>query len=427
MKPQIVKELEALQKAGVLSAEAAEDIRSYYQKKGSGAPARMLIVFSILGAALVGLGVILIIAHNWDDLSRPIKSLLALVPLLMAQGLCAYALWRKRESRAWREAAGVLLFFAVGASISLISQIYNIPGSLDTFLLTWMALCLPVLYIMDSSMSSLLYLIGITTYAAEAGYWNWRGDDPYLYWLLLALVVPYYIRLIKNQPGGNFTSFHNWFIPGSLLMALGTLTQDAPEYMFMAYLALLGIFYLIGNRDFLKNSKIRNNGYLVQGSLGTMGILLALSFNWFWKDMATGDLSDWSTAPELWLSIILILAGLVLLVRYQRFTSKDLVPQELLFIIFVPIFFMGSHWPVLSQVLINACVFLMGLFVIRKGARQDHLGVLNYGLLIITALVICRFFDTNMSFVLRGMLFVAVGVGFFLANYFLIKSRKAHV
>ncbi len=387
----------------------------------------MLLVFSILGAALVGLGVILIIAHNWDDLSRPIKSLLALVPLLITQGLCAYALWRKRESRAWREATGVLLFFAVGASISLISQIYNIPGSLDTFLLTWMALCLPIIYVLDSSMSSLLYLIGITTYVAEAGYWNWRGNDPYLYWLLLVLVVPCYIRLIKNQPGGNFTSFHHWFVPGSLLVALGTLTQDAAEYMFIAYLALLGIFYLIGNLDFMKDSKIRNNGYLVQGSLGTMGLLLALSFNWFWKDMAAGDLSDWSTAPEFWQSIILILAGLLLLVRFQRFTSKDLVPQELLFIIFVPIFFMGSQWPVLSQVLINACVFLMGLFVIRRGAREDHLGVLNYGLLIITALVVCRFFDTNMSFVLRGMLFVAVGIGFFLANYFLIKSRKAHV
>ena len=37
----------------------------------------------------------------------------------------------------------------------------------------------------------------------------------------------------------------------------------------------------------------------------------------------------------------------------------------------------------------------------------------------------CRFFDTNMSFVIRGLLFVAVGVGFFITNYVMLKKQKA--
>ena len=41
--------------------------------------------------------------------------------------------------------------------------------------------------------------------------------------------------------------------------------------------------------------------------------------------------------------------------------------------------------------------------------RQNWVTPGNYGLIIITALVICRFFDTDLSFVLRGLLFISVG------------------
>ena len=33
------------------------------------------------------MGIILIIAHNWDDLSRPLRTLLAFAPVLLGQGL----------------------------------------------------------------------------------------------------------------------------------------------------------------------------------------------------------------------------------------------------------------------------------------------------------------------------------------------------
>ena len=69
---------------------------------------------------------------------------------------------------------------------------------------------------------------------------------------------------------------------------------------------------------------------------------------------------------------------------------------------------------------------VLALSKIKKGVDEDSLLILNYGLLVITALVICRFFDTNLSFVLRGLLFIVVGAGFFAANYLLIRKRKAN-
>ena len=72
----------------------------------------LIIVFGVLGAILVGLGMVLIIAHNWDDLSRMTKTGLAFLPLLLGQGLCGYVLLRKQDSVAWRESATAFLFFA---------------------------------------------------------------------------------------------------------------------------------------------------------------------------------------------------------------------------------------------------------------------------------------------------------------------------
>jgi hypothetical protein len=79
-----------------------------------------------------------------------------------------------------------------------------------------------------------------------------------------------------------------------------------------------------------------------------------------------------------------------------------------------------------AVVLINIIVFAIGILTIREGVKQGHLGILNYGLFIITALIICRFFDTDLSFVFRGILFMSVGIGFFALNYYMLKTRKAN-
>jgi len=140
----IQKDLLELFENGVISQETAGNITAYYASKGDNSKNRLFIVFGILGATLVGLGLILIIAHNWDDLSRFTKTILAFIPLIIGQLSSGYTILKKATSTAWRETSGVFLFFGIGASISMVSQIYNIPGDLSNFILFWMLLALPV-------------------------------------------------------------------------------------------------------------------------------------------------------------------------------------------------------------------------------------------------------------------------------------------
>jgi uncharacterized membrane protein len=424
----MLKDLPELLKAEVISEETADKIRAFYQHKEGASSNRLLIVFGILGSILVGLGIILIVAHNWDNLSKSAKTAFAFLPLIIGQIFCGYALLKKSNSTTWRESTTTFLFFAIGSSISLVSQIYNIPGNLSSFLLTWIALCIPLIYIMKSSVASLLCIIGITYYACETSYWGYPTTDSYYYWVILLLIIPHHYSLIKNKFRGNFTAFHNWLLPLSLIITLGTISGQAADSMFIAYFSLFGVLILIGNLESFAEGKNRSNGFKLLGSLGTIILLIVLSFDWYWEELRSGGVNfdNLLLAPEFIASIALTLLGTLLLLKQIKDKRPISVqPAALVFLLFIITFIVGLSSS-MAVLIINLAVFALGLLTINQGAKREHLGTLNYGLMMIAALVVCRFFDTDLSFVIRGILFMAVGAGFFSANYWLIKKRKTN-
>ena len=112
------KEITELFNAGVINSETANRINEYYNSKSGTPQNRLVIVFGIFGALLVGLGIILILAHNWDEIGRPLRAAIAFGVLLLAQALTLYAVIRRAESVVWTEAASGLLVAAVGAAIT---------------------------------------------------------------------------------------------------------------------------------------------------------------------------------------------------------------------------------------------------------------------------------------------------------------------
>lgn len=421
----ILKDIPDLIQAGILTEDTAIKIQEYYTRKRVATPNGLMIIFGILGAILVGLGLIMIIAHNWDELSRSTKTVLAFIPMLIGQCLCGLTLFKKSGSITWRESSATFLFFAIVACIALISQIYNMPGNLSSFLLVWMLLCLPLVYIMNSSAVSLLYIIGITNFATESGFGR-GGSMSYYFWLLFLLILPHYYKLYKERPDGNFMLLHNWVLPISLIVSLGTLIRDESELIFVAYFSLFGILYLIGEQSYFDEQKLRSNSYKILGSLGTIILMLILSFDFFWKDLRGKyfDLGSVISSPEFIGSVILTLLALAILFSYLKNKELNKIsPVAPMFVLFVLIYLIGMYSSI-SVLIINVLLFVAGLWTIREGERRDNFGVLNYGLLIITGLITCRFFDIDLSFVFRGLLFVLVGVGFFFANFWMLKKRK---
>lgn len=419
-----MKNLSELVNANVVSKEAANDIQKYYQQKKEGSSNVLLIVFGVLGAILVGLGIILVLAHNWDNLPRGVKVIFAFLPLIIGQVICGYTLLKKAESRPLRESSSAFLILAIGSSISLISQIYNIPGSINVFLLTWVLLALPIVYIMKSSIGAILYLIGITAYASVAGYSYYENSAPYFYWVLLFGIIPHYLNILTKNPNSNGISFLNWLIPISVMIVIGTFVDNLDQMMVPIYFSLFGLFYVVGDFDFLAKGKLRNNGVKMIGALGQLFLLLAISFGDFWHHSNWGRIFE--SSAILMIAVILIAAAVLFFIQRKGKSLNTLNPLSFTFILGIGIYFMGFNSN-FALILVNLLILVIGVLTIRKGAKEDHLGVLNYGLLIISALIICRFFDTSIDFIVKGLLFVLLGVGFFLTNFLIIKKRNKNV
>ncbi len=421
----IRNDIPELFKAGVISQETAIRIEAFYKNRSDSSPNKLLVVFGILGAILVGLGIILMIAHNWDEFSRTTKTILAFFPLVTAQIVCGFVLIKKLNT-AWREGATTFLVFAIGACISLISQIYNILGDLSTFFLTWMLLCLPLIYVMKSSVTALFYVIGITYYAISIGYFAYPSWPPNIYILLLLAVLPHYYFLFKNRPKSNFLTFQNWLIPLSVTIVLGSFTYGSEELMFIAYFSLFGLFYIIGNNEFFRNQTLRNNAYKVIGSLGTLILLFISSYEGYWAEVRNSEFEflEILTTPEFFAAAgISLFAMAYLYLQQKNKPIKQIPPLSIIFILFILCYIIGLFSSV-SFILINLIIFIISILTIIQGAKEENFGILNFGLSIMTILIICRFLDSDLSFIIRGLLLVIIGIGFFAANYWMLKKRK---
>jgi len=405
------KDLDELLHANVISPDTAQAIHNYYKGKKATASNPLLAIFGALGGVLVGLGIILIFAHNWDNFSRTVKTFLAFTPLVVSQ---AFAAWYiiKNKTPVFKETAAVLIFFAVGASISLVAQVYNISGDFPQFLLTWAVLCAPLMYLLRSNAAVVLHLIISTAYVINKGYWDYPNEDPYWYLLLMAVFIPYYYRLIKQDAEGRMALTLHILVPASLIIASNAFFSHTGDFSFLLFVVFFGLFYLIGTLPQLRRI------YKIVGVCGLMVVLFAGSFNDTWARM------DTSNAPLGYVIAFGLMLAAIMGLVYRNVKQKDTDPVQFVTFAILLIYMASLASNGFAAILANLLALATGLWYTKKGIDEVKYLTVNFGLLIITILAGCRFFDTDLSFVVRGLLFVGVGLGFFAANYAVSKRKQ---
>jgi uncharacterized membrane protein len=419
----LLKDLDELLSQGVITPDVAERIKKHYEKPASGV-SRMVIAFGIIGALLVGMGVVLILAHNWDIFPKAVKLLFGLGPLALCQVLVGVLLYRNSQSTAWREAAAVLLIFSVATAIAIVTQTYNIStGEIDNFLLTWMIVSIPVAYLIRSHIASLLCWICITWYGFLVGFGISDTSAPLTYWALALACLPYYVMLVRRTPDANAAGIHAWVIALSFTMMLGATNFESEDILIPAYATLFSCFMLIGQLPAFANRKLLSNGWLVVGSGAMICLLLFLTFEW--PDFSGHGL-EWWLSPEFTIWIGLFAAASYLLHEVANHIGySNILSKSYTFIVFIPLMFIGMYSEGSAMIVTNILILALGVYTIREGALANRLWQMNYGMLILSVLIMCRFFDSDIPFVFRGLLFIAIGAGFFATNYYMMRKRKA--
>ncbi len=410
---------------GVLDAPAADRLRAHYHLDELGSAAsRTLLAFAVMGAGLVGAGIALLVAHNWDDMSRPQRAGLCFALLVLAQSACIFALARVRVERhtgatrplrteAWREAAAVFLTASFGASLALVSQTYHAQGELGDFLLAWIVPMIPVVYVLDARVSAgLLVLLALGLPRGR----DHAIDEGYLFHFVLASILPLVVRARRVHPGERRTSAleiafaASASIGGALLVA-----RDAPSVLALALsLAFVGA-YLAGYGA--------ARGVLPDLATLALGVTsLAFTFESVVDELYRA-LRGWGPADTAYTVVAMLGTALVgfVLFRAPAERRRDELPYAVVLVPAWLVFGLGlaDGSPAIGALLFDVYVFGLGLERLYTGIAIGHRKRSNFGLLVLSGLFLVRFFDEELSFVVRGLGMMGVGAAFLVMNAYL--------
>ena len=423
-------ELPALVSRGILTDRNADEIRQYYQAApGQAAWRTGLLVCGILGAVLIGLGIILLLAHNWYLLSRAARTVLALAPLLAAQFLAAWVLLRRADSTAWREGIATFLMLMVAASMALVHQTYHIPADTGEFTLAWMLLSIPLVYLFQATLPALLYLIGIAVWALNRPHPN---EQALYLWLLAALVIPYLLQLHKKNPHANRLATLNW-AAALWLAACGlplTFAATSGDAWILVYSGLFAVMYLTGSLSAGDEPRARHWPWIGLGAAGTIFLSYLLTFRGVLDLTHTAVYLAWSerltlnAIPYYVLLVGLPLLAVGLLLVCLRRGRRALILYGLAPLFAFACYFLSWLGNLPSMLLGNAYFFALAGVTLWAGIRRERLGLLNLGLLMLAALIAARFFDSSLGFTARAITFILIGLGFLGANLFVLRRRK---
>ncbi|NGY05240.1 DUF2157 domain-containing protein [Solimonas terrae] len=416
----LLSELPELERAGVLDAASAARLRAHYAEAGSDTVAPGLS--ATLGALLLGLGVILLVAHNWDQWGRALRLLVVALPLAAGQAACAWTLFRHPDSRGWRECSATFAALAFAAALALVSQIFQLGGALDRYLLGCALVGLPLLYALDSSV--LAVLIGAAL-LGWVGAQDERMRQPLLVLLAFATLLPHVVSVWRRAPHSmRSTWLIGWLVPlvfAALSLTMPAMRQFAAFWLSAWALLLIQLDSAIGGEASLIRRPLR-----AYGELGWALVALAATFPDFWRESWFGQ----GGATTLWqtglVAILLLALGLLCTVHalWRRRWLLAALSLPMLVTASTQAGF-GAPPASLLALLFNAYVLAIGIALISEGLRAQRLRAVSSGLTLIAVLVLLRFFGSEWSFVLRGVAFVVVGLAFLAANLWLRRKVRS--
>jgi uncharacterized membrane protein len=426
----LLGEVPMLKEKGIINSENADALHKYYQAimpPKVNSPQLAVMFISILSATLIGAGIILIIAYNWDDIPRQARAGMAFIPLLVAAGFGGYALLRNKGA-ARQESSAVFTALASAAAIALISQTYQLGGTLKDFLFVWMLLFFLLIYIFNSASAFLIYAIALTV-------WNFNRldvfgshapcSDTFFFTVFIALPLWWLIVNLRKNPYTLKSSFLCWIITLFALLNSICAMSGYNDFQVKAYWALIvAVLFLAGALRRSGGAGFWGNPLLPAGAAGITIYSAIASFSGFWDHQ-----QSFYYYPENamykeyygWVIIGVLAAAWLWLLLKRRRSETEIIPALLPALAIIPM----AAIPAAGAYVFNLYLLLAGIIFMRCGFRKGELLKINAGMFLLSLLLLLRFADSDLSILLRGCLFISLGVMFMVINIIAGKFRKA--
>ena len=386
-------EVEHWSASGMISGEQARAILGSYDfPEAAEAPRnRLVTVLLIMGAVLVGLGVILFVAANWQEISSGVKLAMMFVGVPVIYGAGFLLRYRLDYPR-----VGTALIFlgciAYGAAVHLVAQTYHIPVNHPNLVLYWFLGVLPLAYVVRSQPVLVLALV---TGLAAVGF---RGQE----WLLdehfiPSLAMPLYLTL------------------GLALFAVGRLHGSFPSVrLFMPTFQLIGL-------------------------LITFGILYSWGFGdlWDWTDRSRDypkalwfpvTLEYWAIAAVTVAALVAVWVWMALYARRQAQPLAGLLaeaPPSLVLLLFAGVVVFlpldgGTVYPLVANLLFGLGV--VGLAYL--GYFRGREALINLSIGFFSVWIFTRYFEYSFDLLDRSIVFIIAGLLLLVGGFLLERARR---
>jgi len=369
---------------------------------------------AFLGSILLGIGVILFFAANWQAMPRLLKIAVVVLSFTSSYAVGYYLAYLKGSYPKVGTALILLGSILYGASIWLIAQIFHIEAEAGLGFLLWYLGVIPVAYLFSSSLNLALATVNLVAWFIAGHY---PLSLPFLVFpvLLGATILP---LAIKKRDFFNFIvgiiAAYIWFVPLGVKLAQANFSFP----LGIVSLLLLSLILYFTSKILQKENFFAENFLQLLSLLGLFISFAPFTFRDFMLELSP-QIPLYSF-PYLILAALLVLG--LLKFKEGRLGLADL-PLFLLYLCLFPFF------PALSEnmavlVFNNVLFFIFTLLLIYYGYLQKNPLVFNLSMLLFAAAIVMKYFDFFFALMPRSVFFMCGGALLLLGSIFLERKRR---
>lgn len=447
------RQMQAWQSQGLVDPATLARLQAYYRLRAQDTKRMPVLSFAlvIIGTVLVLLGAILILAKNWSSMPRLLRVFCSLIPLLTGVGLGLFTILREKE-QLWREISALVVSIGLLTAMAITGQVYHVISDPAHLFLGTALLSLPLVYLFSADLTALVYLVLVSIYLAVAAIQQSLSLGGILLAgiLLLGALKPW---LVLQLHQGKLQGRSLWLNLALGLAGLVWFFSMLPfwipwqEFFYLYFLGLIladAYFYADPQDSQLGSWPLSQEGsehhtLSLLGKLSLYFLIYIFSFRGLWLYQAQSSLR-----PFTYGMFLVLFAGmaflLFMLYKQKKLQQPDLMESAVSGIWPIVKWFLPLLPPVLMLVLqllpdrdtgsllavicFNLLFFGIGLRLLLRGINQNQLGTANLGLFFLVLIIGTRFLDMDFSFLVRGLVFVALGLGFLFTNLWMVRKSR---
>ncbi len=361
----------------------------------------------IVGAVLIGVGIISFVAFHWAGMDRWLK--LALISLLMAGFyISGFVLWRGNGKMPrlghTLSLIGTLVF---GANIGLVSQIFHIRGQVENAFLVWSIGAFAAGYLLWST-PNMVVGCGALFFWFVSGVRHYLGGELWFFPILFVLAVAPFIVLKRSNV--------------LLVLTLLSLCFYVPAftagerwgYYFVMSVSGLSLLYIgLGMIDGRYRADLAGGGLRIVGVFLTAAVLFFVSFHDIAREIRDESLVfEWSGMTA---GLLAFLTGAVVLWLWGLYSRRDEVSSVCYYAlagfgaIGLCVFYaVGAGWSL--AVFGNVVLFLLAGMMLWKGFSVQSRGYFWSAVVLIGVLIFARTVEYRTSLLIKAAVFTASGI-----------------